>query len=76
MNDPYTSGQAYNHKPNTNVWPMNPSGAFPNAPIGSEPNVQQQMDASLKSGTQLVNIDLMPATLDAAQRKTLPAWIR
>lgn len=29
-----------------------------------------------KSGTQLDNVDLMPSTLDAAQRKTLPAWIR
>lgn len=29
-----------------------------------------------KSGTQLDNVDLMTSTLDAAQRKTLPAWIR
>lgn len=81
--DPYNtiSPQVYNLKSNESPWQMaNPVGALPpaapsHAHADSAPTHHTDATQS-KSGTHLDNVDLMPSTLDAAQRKTLPAWIR
>lgn len=83
------SGQVFNNaKPIINVWSTQPPSASststPNVPpfmhANAHPNDQLKMhgmDANLKSGIQLEQIGLNATpTLDAAQRKTLPAWIR
>lgn len=63
-----------------NVPPPPPSFANANAPIHHPPSDLrlQGLDANQKSGIQLEQVGNITATpsLDAAQRKTLPAWIR
>lgn len=58
------------------MWPP-PNGPFPggmgaNNTYAGSPN---QMDPQSKPGIDL-NVDIMPTSLNAAQRKSLPAWIR
>lgn len=79
--DPYNtiSPQIYNLKSNESPWQMAPPiGALTHLSHSHADTVATHTDANnqFKSGTQLDNVDLMSSTLDAAQRKTLPAWIR
>ena len=58
-------------------WSSHSDGPLPSS--GSATNHEHssnRRDGHSKSGTDLLNIDLMPSPLDAAKRKTLPAWIR
>lgn len=81
-NDGYASGQVFNHAKPSNVWSTGGSSAMTNAPPFANSNNSNEMrtqglDANPKSGIQLEQIGLNAAPpLDAAQRKTLPAWIR
>lgn len=58
------------------MWPPQngpfPSGTVANNAYAGSPN---QMDPQSKPGIDL-NVDIMPTSLNAAQRKSLPAWIR
>lgn len=86
-NDDYTQ-QAHNIRQSAtnNAWPVASTATTTTTPISmqnasfSHANIELKshgMDTNLKSGIQLENIDLNTAPpLDAAQRKTLPAWIR
>lgn len=58
------------------MWPP-ANGPFPaNDTIEAANAYANQLDTQSKSGID-INIDNMPAPcLDAAQRKSLPAWIR
>lgn len=68
----------------TQVWATGPSSAsltnvssFVNANQTANDLRLHGLDANAKSGIQLEQIGLNAAPpLDAAQRKTLPAWIR
>lgn len=80
-NDEYSS-QGPNIRPANSTWETPPSANMPNNPFArtnsSNEFKMHGVDANPKSGIQLENIDLnsAPPPLDAAQRKTLPAWIR
>lgn len=79
-NDNHTSGQVFNAKQVNNAWANESSGVQANAlPFGNANNSSDSkfnvLDA--KSGIQVEQVGLNATpSLDAAQRKTLPAWIR
>ncbi|XP_055307585.1 arginine/serine-rich protein PNISR [Sitodiplosis mosellana] len=82
-NDGYVSGQVFNNAKQTGkVWSTGPSSAVvatnatPFVHTNNELKVHG-LDANSKSGIQLEQVGLNATPpLDAAQRKTLPAWIR
>lgn len=69
----YVTGQVFNSKQENNSWQ---SETVPNT-ISSDSKLQAA-DTNSKSGiTQVEQVGLNDTpSLDAAQRKTLPAWIR
>lgn len=69
----YVTGQVFNSKQENNLWQ---SEIVPNA--NSSESKFQATDTNSKSGiTQVEQVGLNATpSLDAAQRKTLPAWIR
>lgn len=79
-NDGYVSGQVFNNAKQTgNVWSTGPSSVVANTlPFIHTNNLGElKVDANSKSGIQLEQVGLNATPpLDAAQRKTLPAWIR
>jgi len=68
-NDNFASGQVFNSKHANNSWPAES--------VQSSGQTNNALDANDKSGIQLEQVGLNSTpSLDAAQRKTLPAWIR
>lgn len=70
----YVTGQVFNSKHENNSWQ---SEIGPNANSSSD-SKYHATDTNSKSGithVEQVGLNAMPS-LDAAQRKTLPAWIR
>lgn len=81
-NDNYASGQVFNQKQANNSWSNDSSSVQTNAfPFGNHSNNSKlqatDTNAITKSGIQVDQVGLNATpSLDAAQRKTLPAWIR
>lgn len=76
LNGPYVQYPPVYNRNEPGMWPP-ANGPFPaNDTIEAANAYANQLDTQSKSGID-INIDNMPAPcLDAAQRKSLPAWIR
>lgn len=73
LNDPFTTSTPVYSIKQDGFWPTNSNSSIG---TGNSFDHSPQLIDINKSGTPLVNIDITPSPLDAAQRKTLPAWIR